>query len=122
MSGIDIACPACGEQDRIRGARDGEAITITCERCDTAWTRDPRPTCPSCGGTDLIETPKAVAEKVRGDQMSIVGYTSVYLCRVCDATTIDELAKSKAALPPDDLPVKSRHGWGAQNKIFPRND
>lgn len=106
-----ITCPACGEHDRLRGERDGELILLACEGCGHRWQRDPRPACPNCGGRDLVEAPKAVVEKVRGDQMAIVGYTKVQLCRMCDRDLIDTLARSKAPLPPDAMPVISRHAW-----------
>jgi len=106
-----IVCPSCGEQERLRGERDGELILLACKACGNRWEREPRPACPNCGGRDLVEAPKAVAEKVRGDQMSIVGYAKVQLCRSCDAALIDTLARSNAPLPPDAMPVVSRHAW-----------
>lgn len=109
----DVACPACGERERLRGERNADVIMLVCEACGQRWDRDPRPTCPNCGGRDLVEAPKAVVEKVRGDQMSVVGYTKVQLCRSCDAPLIETLARTKAPLPPDAMPVVSRHAWGA---------
>ncbi|MEX2555961.1 MAG: hypothetical protein WEB06_10035 [Actinomycetota bacterium] len=108
----DIACPSCGERERLRGERDAEVIVLICDTCGHSWERDPRPTCPNCGGRDLVEAPKAVVEKVRGDQMSVVGYTKVQLCRTCDRALIETLTRSKAPLPPDAMPVVSRHAWG----------
>jgi RNA polymerase subunit RPABC4/transcription elongation factor Spt4 len=114
----DIACPACGERERLRGERNAELIVLVCEACGHRWERDPRPACPNCEGRDLVEAPKAVVEKVRGDQMSVVGYTKVQLCRVCDASLIEELARTKAPLPPDAMPVVSRHAWGVNTGGF----
>ncbi|HEX9711657.1 MAG TPA: hypothetical protein VGB52_03770 [Actinomycetota bacterium] len=116
-----IACPACGEAEDIRGERDGDVIMLTCDACAHRWERDPRPTCPQCGGRDLVEAPKAVVQKVRGDQMSVVGYTKVQLCRVCDAPLIEQLARSNAALPPDAMPVVSRHSWGTATGRTPED-
>lgn len=55
-------------------------------------------------------------EKVRGDQTSVVGYTRVQLCRVCDSALIQTLERSKAPLPPDAMPVTSRHAWHAETR------
>lgn len=97
-------------------------ILLRCEACGHRWERDPRPTCPKCGRRDLVEAPKAVVEKVRGDQVSVVGYTKVPLCRSCDAALIEELARSKAPLPPDAMPVVSRHAWDAAPGGIRSND
>ena len=106
---VEPVCPACGEEERLLGEREGDVIRLRCDACGKRWDRDPRPTCPHCGGRDLVEAPKAVVEKVRGDQMSVVGYTKVQLCRSCNVALIEQLARSKAALPPDAMPVVSRH-------------
>jgi hypothetical protein len=57
--------------------------------------------CPTCGGEDLLDRPKAVVERSRGTQLSVVGYTTVFLCRACDAAT---LAQSGAVMP-GELPT-----------------
>jgi len=107
----EITCPACAESEHLRGEPEDGLIMLTCDACGHRWERDPSPTCPQCGGRDLLEAPKVVMEKVRGDQASIVGYTKVRLCRSCDAELIETLARSKAPLPPDAMPVVSRHAW-----------
>ncbi|MEX2440439.1 MAG: hypothetical protein WD739_11300 [Actinomycetota bacterium] len=112
----DIQCPACGEDERLSGKRSGEIITITCERCGVAWERDPRATCPTCGGKDLVSAPRSVVEKVRGDQVTIVGYVRESLCRSCDADTLARLMRSRAPLPPAEMPVTSRSNWGGSGR------
>ena len=112
-----INCPACGERDRLRGERDGELIILACEACGHRWERDPRPAARTAGAAIWSRPPRGVAEKVRGDQMSIVGYTKVPLCRVCDRAIIETLARSKAPLPPDAMPVTSRHAWRPDTRM-----
>lgn len=46
------------------------------------WSRRPRPW-----------------REMRGDQMSVVAYTKVQLCRVCDASLINTLARTEASFP-----------------------
>ncbi|MDJ0767842.1 MAG: hypothetical protein QNJ12_03575 [Ilumatobacter sp.] len=99
---IDIVCPRCGTDDDLRGTRrDDDLIELTCEACDVSWTRDPRPTCPACGGHDMEASPQLIVEKSRGTQMSIQGVHREFLCRDCDA---DQLASKRDGHLPDRLP------------------
>lgn len=98
----DIVCATCGTDDDLRGrAVEGDLIELTCDGCGTTWTRDPRPSCPSCGGHDLEAAPKVIVERSRGTQMSIQGVQREFLCRVCDAA---ELARKRDVHLPDRLP------------------
>jgi len=86
---VEIVCPTCGVDDHLRGTRrDDDTIELTCEQCGTTWVRDPRPTCPKCGGTDMEAAPRVILEKSRGSQMSIQGIQREFLCRACDAEQI----------------------------------
>ena len=107
----DIRCPACGEAERLEGRPAGRVIELTCRGCGTTWERDPTSRCPSCGSSDLIEVPKRVVEKVRGDQMSVVGFVRVHLCRSCDAELVERFLSAREPLPPDAMPVSSRSNW-----------
>jgi predicted RNA-binding Zn-ribbon protein involved in translation (DUF1610 family) len=101
VSARDVRCPRCGEQDELSGRRvDGE-VFLTCEQCGYDGPRVARRRCPTCGGEDLLDRPKAVVERSRGTQLSVVGYTTVFLCRACDAAT---LAQSGAVMP-GELPT-----------------
>lgn len=111
MDMADFACPACGEADELRGERGEDGIVLICDRCEHRWPRDSTRRCPTCGGPDLAAAPKAVVEKVRGDQMSLVGTYTVHLCRICDKQILDVHVRTGAPVPPDVLPVDSRRGW-----------
>lgn len=98
---LDVKCPACGEQEKLRGTREGDLIGLVCESCDHRWSRDPRPRCPTCGSLDVRPVPKAVMEKGRGLQRSIVGTVTVHLCPECDRDAWERHQASRAPLLPD---------------------
>lgn len=101
----DLVCARCGEDDRLRGERAGDLITITCEVCGLVWDRDPTPSCPRCGSTDLRPAFQSILDKSRGTQLSIQSVRLVHLCPDCDAGVLADYAKSNTPLPPDELPV-----------------
>lgn len=103
--GGEIACPACGEVDDLRGEPIDGLIRIACGPCGTVWDRDPTRRCPRCGSADLYEAPVAVIEKSRGTQLSIVSTRAEYLCWHCDRDLIDAQRRSGTALMPDQLPT-----------------
>ncbi len=98
----EIVCETCGTDEFLRGApRDDDTIELTCERCGATWVRDPRPSCPKCGGTELEAAPRLILEKSRGSQMSIQGVQREFLCRLCDA---EQIAARRDGHLPDRLP------------------
>jgi hypothetical protein len=105
---VSVACPACGEEEALQGRRADETIAVTCQACSTEWIRDPnRPSCARCGGDDIVSALKAIVEKSRGTQRSVVGTTTIHYCRSCDR---DELHAYLAApggrlVMPSDLPT-----------------
>ncbi|MFT7646839.1 MAG: hypothetical protein ACI8Y4_001579 [Candidatus Poriferisodalaceae bacterium] len=101
----DLVCPACGETEKLNGERRGDLIHITCESCQQAWDRDPSPRCPTCEGDDLEAAIKAVVEKSRGSQLSIVATQVVHLCRVCDEAVLAVYKIGRSPLMPDELPT-----------------
>jgi len=102
-----ISCPKCGEDDRLSGRRVDGVITVTCGACGHTWERSTAPACPTCGGADLLAVEKAVVERSRGTQRSVVGTVPGYLCRACDADGIDRLAEhpGNRLVMPDELPT-----------------
>jgi hypothetical protein len=103
---IGTECPACGEAERLSGVRRGEVIRLHCETCGTDWDRDPNPTCRRCGGSDMQPVPKAIVEKSRGTQLSVVGTRTVHLCSACDAATLEAYHRNRPnPLMPDQLPT-----------------
>jgi 5-methylcytosine-specific restriction endonuclease McrA len=104
----ELRCPACGETEDLLGRQNGEMIEVTCERCNQQWERDPNaiPTCDRCDGDDMEGAVKAVVEKSRGSQLSIVATQVVYLCRVCDERILASYRVGRSPLMPDQLPTE----------------
>ncbi len=48
---------------------------------------------------------KAMVEKSRGSQLSIVATSVIYLCRVCDEAILASYRVSRSPLMPDELPT-----------------
>jgi len=105
---LEIACPACGEDEELRGEPRGQQIALVCEQCEAEWIRDPHavPDCPCCGGDDMREAVQAVVEKSRGTQLSIQSFRQTWLCPTCDAEIYDRYKISNRPLPPDELPTE----------------
>jgi hypothetical protein len=99
---VEIVCVDCGTDDHLRGTpRADGTIAVSCDGCGSTWVRDPRPTCPTCGGTDMEAAPRLLVEKSRGSQMSIQGVHREFLCRVCDA---DRISATRDGHLPERLP------------------
>jgi hypothetical protein len=50
--------------------------------------------------------PKAIVEKSRGTQLSVVGTRTVHLCSICDAETLETYHRNRPnPLMPDQLPT-----------------
>ena len=103
----ELQCPACGEETRLLGKRRGELIDVTCETCGQQWERDPNAiaSCTRCDGNDMEGAVKAVVEKSRGSQLSIVATQVVYLCRSCDERVLASYRIGRSPLMPDQLPT-----------------
>ena len=103
---IDIRCPECDESDDLSGSRAGDLIHLICGSCGRAWDRPATPRCPVCGGDDLQAVVKAIVERSRGTQLSIVGSRTVHLCTNCDAETLERYHRNRPnPLMPDELPT-----------------
>ncbi len=101
----DLTCPHCSEAEELLGERDGDTITITCQRCGCVWDRDLTPVCPSCGREDVRRAFQAIVDKSRGTQLSIQSMRVVYLCPDCDPVKLRTWLDSNTPLPPDELPI-----------------
>lgn len=103
----DLECPECGETESLDGrpTGEGERIAITCARCGRSWERDPAPRCPRCDGDDLFAACKAVVERSRGSQLSIVATEVIHLCMQCDEELVGRYRISRSPLMPDELPT-----------------
>ena len=103
---MEIACPNCGEQERLRGERNDEIIKLVCESCGHGWDRDLVPSCDRCGSRELRSVPLAIVEKSRGTQLSVVGTRLIHLCPQCDAETLERWQRNRPnPLMPDELPT-----------------
>ncbi len=102
---MNLSCPSCGEDDDLSGERVVEAIVVTCGACGHRWERSTKPSCPTCGTTELRTVPLAILEKSRGTQLSMVGTRPIDLCPTCDAETIAHWQKNRPnPLMPDEVP------------------
>ena len=103
---IDIACPACGETEALRGVRGDETIDLTCDECGAVWIRSLAKRCDVCGGDDIQTVPLAIVERSRGTQLSILGTRPIDLCSYCDAERLRGYhANRPNPLMPDALPT-----------------
>lgn len=101
----DVRCPRCGEEDELSGRRTDGEILLTCHTCGYDGPRVARRRCETCGGDDVVERPKALVERSRGTQLSVVGYSTVGLCRVCDADDLAAALAHGGAVLPKELPT-----------------
>lgn len=97
----DIRCPACGEAEALQGERQGDVIHVTCEGCGETWSRDPKRRCEECGDA-LRPVPRALAARSRGNQRSIAGTMTVFVCPTCDAEVLERYLRSRAPITPDE--------------------
>jgi hypothetical protein len=70
--------------------------------------RDPnRPVCGRCGADDLVSAPKALVQKSRGTQLSVLAITTMHFCRSCDADPLDAYLSAPGGrlVLPDQLPT-----------------
>lgn len=103
---MDIACPDCGEADELRGRRTDTGISLTCEACGFEWQRSLKPSCPTCGSTDMQTVPLAIVERSRGTQLSVVGTRPVELCSSCDREQLARYHRNRPnPLMPAELPT-----------------
>ncbi len=85
----EIACPSCGESERLRGARrGGPVVELVCEVCGATWERDARPRCRICGSDDLRYAPEPLWERGRGEQRTPAGRRQAYDCYACGAKDV----------------------------------
>ncbi|NOX31764.1 MAG: hypothetical protein GXP35_17230 [Actinobacteria bacterium] len=101
----DVECPQCSETEDLSGTTTNDGIQISCHACNTTWMRDLDPRCDRCNGKDVEAAVKAIVEKSRGSQLSIVATQTVYLCRSCDDKVLARYRVSRSPLMPDQLPT-----------------
>jgi predicted RNA-binding Zn-ribbon protein involved in translation (DUF1610 family) len=105
VSAADVRCPSCGEQEELHGRRSEGQILLRCLSCGYDGPRVAARRCQTCGGADVVERPKALVERARGTQLSVVGYTTIGLCRVCDADDLARAIEHGGAVLPKELPT-----------------
>lgn len=95
---IEITCPACGEDEDLRGERRDGEVAVVCEACGEEFVRDLTPRCTVCGSDELVEVPTSVLEDAgRGEQRAPTGIVQRLLCWECGATD----ATSSGATPAE---------------------
>jgi hypothetical protein len=97
-------CPACGEDQRLRGRPSGDDIAVTCETCGAQWLRGATQ-CNSCGRTDAVVRPQVMTRHPRGNQLAIVGRRELPLCPDCDADAIAESGAGNRPVPESYVSV-----------------
>lgn len=104
-----VHCPTCGEEEALRGERVGEGLQVHCDTCGTEWTRFPGASCDRCGSTDIWVGLRALVERSRGTQLSIVGTVEVTMCWHCDREVLEDHARrmNNKMLMPTTLPNAS---------------
>ncbi len=104
-----VECPACGEDERLRGDRTsvGAArLVLTCERCGTSWDRDTTPHCRLCGSEDVEGIPTStLQEKGRGEQWAPSGIRLVYYCWSCQG---NDVTSARPIAGPQPSPGSAR--------------
>jgi Zn ribbon nucleic-acid-binding protein len=105
VSAADVRCPSCGEQEELTGRRSEGQILLHCLTCGYDGPRTAARRCRTCGGDDVVERPKALVERARGTQLSVVGYSTVALCRTCDADDLARAIQHGGAVLPKELPT-----------------
>lgn len=92
----ELRCPACGEDERLRGRRHEDVVVVRCERCGGTFDRDLRPRCTACDGRDLVRVRANLLEDSgRGDMTTPTGIVDRWLCWSCgarDATSPDAVS------------------------------
>ena len=101
----DIVCPECGEDDDLTGTPKDETIEITSGACGRVWDRDLTPRCAECGGHRMHAALRAIVERSRGTQLSIVSTEVVHLCADCDPEAVARYRRGRSPLMPDELPT-----------------
>ncbi len=105
VSAGDVRCPRCGEQEALSGRRVDADILLSCHTCGYDGPRAANRCCPTCGGDDVVEGPKAVVERSGGTQLSVVRYTTAVLCANCDAGEVAAALAHGGVVLPWELPT-----------------
>ncbi len=80
---MSLKCKSCGEEDRLRGSRQGDAIRIVCEVCGTSWMRDVSLKCRHCGSEHLRSMPIPIWGHGRGKMKTPTGTKEAWACDDC---------------------------------------
>lgn len=96
-----VSCPSCGEDDDLRGERDGERIVLVCGSCGTSWDRDLRLVCRVCGSEDIEGIPTSTLEEAgRAGVRTPSGIRLVHYCWSCRANDVTSTAPDVGPHPP----------------------
>ena len=83
---VAVVCPACGEDEDLRGERREDTVVVTCEACGTSFDRDLTPRCRACGSEELVpRSTNLLEDSGRGDMTTPTGIVRRWLCWACGA-------------------------------------
>ena len=101
-----VSCPSCGEEAALVGERGEDGVHVTCESCGSQWIRFPGKRCDRCGSTDVWVGLRALVQRSRGTQLSVVGTVDVTMCWHCDREVLEdhERRTNNRLLMPEVMP------------------
>lgn len=96
-----VACPNCGEDERLTGETDGEAILLLCEVCAHRWERGTQPRCGLCGSHDVEGIPTSTLQEAgRGEQRTPSGIRLRAYCWTCRGDDVTSAHPRPGPHPP----------------------
>ncbi|MGY1836361.1 hypothetical protein ACI79P_14780 [Blastococcus sp. SYSU DS0510] len=101
---LHVECPHCGEAENLIGDRGVDGIRVACGSCGVSFLRDQRLRCATCHGTDLVLRPQVLAQRSRGRETSVAGWTRTHCCAVCDAEALLRSDRAGGPLPAEYRP------------------
>ena len=98
----EVACPKCGEAERLIGIGGGKTIHIVCEACGHNWVRDTEPKCGYCGaGADRLEySPIPLWSAGRGTMRTPAGERPAWHCKDCERPDVTRPRSDDDEAPP----------------------
>ena len=83
-----VICPSCGEEERLRGSREGDLIEVVCEVCGKKWIRDTGRRCRYCNSEHLRYTPIPLWSMGRGTMRTPSGERESWACEECGGSDV----------------------------------
>ena len=85
----EIVCERCGVDDHLTGTRrDDDLIELHCSACELTFTRDPRPSCPKCGGFRMLPCQICRGSKKSRHRNNFTETFVALRCSYCDDSAL----------------------------------